>query len=331
MAIVADTFETYQTIGDREDLQDVIYTIDPMDTPCLSSFERVSATNVTHEWQTDDLDPAALNAVEESHETVFNPVSPTVRPHNQCQISEKNVVVSGTNEQVTKAGRGSEMAYQLARMSKSLKRDLEFTLTQDQMINLAPASEAARTLASIENWLGSLTRTPADATSVVTSSRASDGADPTVPVATGTPTVAVTDGTQRALLESYVKAVLQATWTNGGEASMLVAGPFNKRVISSFTGNSTRYDIGEDKRLVAAIDVYVSDYGSHRVVPNRFSRDRSLLCLDPSLWCVAYLRPFAQYPLAKTGDAEKRLLNVEWTLVAKNRGASGVVADLTTA
>jgi hypothetical protein len=148
----------------------------------------------------------------------------------------------------------------------------------------------------------------------------------------GTPdtTAAVTDGTARALLESMLKDVIQKVWVAGGDGTLIICGPFNKQTISTFSGNSTRFDKGEDKSLVAAIDVYVSDFGSHRIVPNRFSRGETVLVVTPSLWSVDYLRPFKQKPLAVTGDSEKRLMNVEYTLRCSNMNGSGAVSDLTT-
>ena len=324
MAVFPGSYETYTVIGDREDLSDVIYNIDPLDCPVMASIGRGDGSNITHEWQTDQLDTAAFNIVEEAHETAFVAIVPTVRPHNFMQISEKNVIVSATNEAVRKAGRGNEMAYAIARKGKSLKRDVEFTITQDQFL-AAGSSGTPRSLASIENWLG-----PASVGGASTSARAADGVDPTIPTTTGTPTVAVTDGTQRPLLESYLKLVIQGTWTNGGNATLIVSGAFNKSAVSTFTGNSTRYSMAQTMQLNAAIDLYVSDFGTHRVVADRFSRDRSLLVLDPTMWSIDYLRPFQQHEIAKTGDAEKRLLNTEYTLRASNHYASGVVADLTT-
>ncbi len=138
-----------------------------------------------------------------------------------------------------------------------------------------------------------------------------------------------TDGTQRALTESMLKSVLRQAWSSGGDPDFIMCGPFNKQVISTFTGNATRFDKSEDKRLVTAVDVYVSDFGSHSVYPNRFSRERTVHVLDPSMWSVQYLRSFRQWPLARTGDSEKRQLIVEYTLCSKNEAGSGVIADLT--
>lgn len=318
MAITAGTFETYSAIGQREDLSDVIYNIDPVERPLMSSIGRGTATAVLHEWQTDALDTAGFNVVEESHETVSPAVTPTVRPSNFCQISEKSVVISGTMEAVDKAGRGSELSYQLARLSKSLTRDMEFTVTQNQELDNG-GTTVARATASYECWISG----------TVASRGGGAAADPTF--TGGQPLLQPVDGTQRALLESMLKTVIQNVWVNGGTGELIVAGPFNKTVISAFSGNSTRFDKGEDKRLTAAIDILTTDFGDHRIVADRFSRDRSVLVVTPSLWSVDYLRPFAQIPLATIGDAQRRLLNVEFCLRSSNRIGSGVVADLTTA
>ena len=318
MAILGGSFETYEAIGLREDLSDVIYNIDPIETPFMSSVNRGTASATAHEWQTDVLETAAFNVVDEGNDAVFSEPTATVRPQNQCQISEKTVAISGTLEAVDKAGRKSEISYQLARLGKSLKRDCEFTVTQNQA-RVVGASGTPRALASFEVWIiGNL------------ADRGATGAD--AAFTAGTPDAAAqpTDGTQRALLETDMKSVISEIWDNGGDPSLIISGKFNKQVISSFSGNSTRFDKGEDKRLVTAITIYVSDFGDHRVVADRFSRDRTLLLITPSLWSIDYLRPFKQSPLAKTGDNEKRLINVEFTLRSSNNLGSGVVADLTT-
>lgn len=314
MAQPTNTFSTYDAIGIREDLADVIYNIAPMETPFQTMAGRGKAGQTYHEWQTDTLAAAATNQVIEGDEATLDAVVATARIGNYCQISDKTAVITGTEEVVNKAGRKSEMAYQLTKKSKELKRDQEFALTQNQA-SVAGDDTTARSLGSFESWI------------TTNDNRASDGSDGGFSAGI---VAAPTDGTQRALLESSMKSVLQACWTAGGDPTVLMPGPFNKTVISGFTGHSTRTDRGEDKRLVAAIDVYVSDFGTHRVVPNRFSRDRSLLVISPRLWSVDYLRGYRQHPLSKTGDTEKRQLLVEFTLRSSNEAGSGIVADLTT-
>lgn len=82
--------------------------------------------------------------------------------------------------------------------------------------------------------------------------------------------------------------------------------------------------------IIGAADVYVSDFGSVSVVPNRFQRERDAFVLDPEYASVAFLRPFQTVELAKTGDAEKRLITVEYGLKVNTEAAHGLAADLTT-
>ena len=309
----------YSVIGMREDLGPVVYNIDPIESPLMNSIARGTTTQTKHEWQTDILDAAGFNVRLESNAASFEVITPTVRPYNRLQISDKTLALSMTLQAVELAGRANELGYQLARLAKSLKRDCEFTISQNQAIVDGDAT-TARALASYECWITG-TNADRDATS---------GADASFTA--GTPTTAPTDSSAvRALQENMMTGVFQSVWTAGGDVNLVIAGPHNKRIISGFAGNSTRFDIGEDQRLTAAIAVYISDYGEHRIVASRFSRDRSLLCVDTEFWSMNFLRPFKETPLAKTGDAEQRLMNVEYTLCCYNKSASGVVADLSTA
>jgi len=311
MATIANTFLTFSAIGNREDLVDEIYNISPTDTPFQANIGKVKARAVLHEWQPDALAAAAANAQLEGDDIqTFAAVIPTTRVTNRCQISYKNVIVSGTQDAVSKAGRKKEMVYQLMKRSKELRRDIEFTLTNNQ-VPVTGNSTTPRQLRPLCGWY---------ATNVA---RGAGGAS-------GSTSTAATDGTQRALTESLVKSQIQAAWTQGGEPDLLMAGPFNKTVISAFTGNNTRTKDTSDKKLSAAIDVYVSDFGTHKVVANKFSRDRDLHILTSDLWAMASLRPIQTLDLDKTGDAEKGMVLCEYTLEARNEAGSAIVADLTT-
>jgi hypothetical protein len=314
MAQVTGTYSTYDAKGEREDLADIIYSISPTDTPFMSGIGKSKATAVFHEWQTDALAAAASDNYQiEGDEISFSAPSATTRIGNRTQISRKSVIVSGTLDSVSKAGRNNELAYQISKASKELKRDMETSLTANQ----APVTgddSTARRLAGIESWI----KTNSD-------KGGGSGADP------GTSgTNARTDGNQRAFTESQLKSVIKKCWDEGGDPSMIMLGSFNKQVLSGFTGGSTRFDPAENKRLVAAVDVYESDFGAMTVVPNRFSRSRSAYVLQPDMWGVAFLRDFQLMDLAKTGDATKQALLAEYTLVSKNEKASGGIFDLTT-
>ena len=312
MAQPTNTFDTYDSVGEREDLSDVIYSISPTDTPFISSAAKTRATAVLHEWQTDALAAASTsNAVIEGDEATLDAVSPTTRLSNSSQIMDKTVVITGTQEAVDKAGRASEIAYQIAKKAKELKRDMEATITGNQA-EVAGDASTARKLGSLGAWVAS------------NDDFGAGGASGSVG------NTARTDGTQRAFTEASLKTVIKNVWNAGGDPSMIMVGPFNKQKLSGFTGNSTRFDAGADATLYTSVDVYASDFGQLQVVPNRFSRDRDAYVLDMNYFAVAFLRDFTMHELSKTGDSEKRQLLVEATLESRNEGASGLVADLTT-
>jgi hypothetical protein len=332
-----DTVNTAPPLGLREDLSDIIYNISPTETPFMMMIGRGTAKSVLHEWQIDSLTAADTdNSHIEGDDVTFTEPAASIRVNNRAQISRKSVAISGTLETVDKAGRKSEMAYQLAKKAKELKRDMESILIAGRTgATKAPQAKAVRVtdqdgyLAPYETWMtvgdpGVQTQPQSRAT-VGTAGVGTATADKFMPTDAAQPV----DGTLRAFKEADLKEVIRECWTEGGDPSVIMVGPFNKQALSAFSGNTTRFDRSEDMRLVTAVDIYVSDYGEHRVVPNRFSRDRSALVITPRMWSVDYLRGFRQFALAKTGDAEKRALVVEYTLRASNPHASGIVADLT--
>jgi len=314
MAVLTGAFQTATAVGQREDLSDMIYMISPVETPFMTAAERGKASGVTHEWQTDSLAAAAANAQIEGDEVTFSVPAVTVRPKNYCQISYKTAAVTGTLDAVSKAGRKKELAYQITKRAKELKRDMELTCLQRQ----AGVAASPRALSGIENWY------------VTNVSRGATGASCAQTAGSPTAGAQVTDGTQRALTEALVKTVIQSVWTAGGDASLFLMAAGQKAAFSALAtlGNSTRFDKGEDKRVTGGIDYYVSDFGEHKLVPSRHTRGREIHMLTPGYFSVDYLRGFSQTPLAKTGDTEKRLLLCEWTLRVSNESAHGILADL---
>lgn len=319
MAQPTNTFDTYDAVGNREDLSDIIHNIAPTETPFWMSLPAgQKATAVRHEWQTDTLAAAtAANAVIEGDDATLEAVVPTVRLNNVCQISDKTVVITGTQDAVNKAGRAKELTYQVEKKGRELKRDVESAICQNGP-HLIGNSSTARRLAGFETWIHTnQSRGAGGAAAANTNDQPDNNAPPT-------------DGTQRAFSEANFKSVRQQIWTQGGDATLTIVGPFNKRAASAFTGNSTREIMAGEKKLVSAVDVYVDDYGTTTFAASRFSRDRSALLIDPEYWALSWLRPIATWPLAKTGDTEKRQILGEYTLEAREQKSSGIVADLTT-
>jgi hypothetical protein len=316
MALPTSTFTVYEAIGNREDLADDIYRIDPTDTPFISGVETTKATGVKHEWQTQALAAAVTtNAVLEGDDAVTDAATPTVRLFNYCQISDKVGRVSGTQQAVDHAGRDDEYAYQRMLKGLELKRDMESTLLTNKPA-VAGAAATARELASIGAWIA--TNDDFDATSG-TSPSPIDGSD------------ARNDSSAvRAFTEAQLKNVLQLCWTQGGKPDKIMVGGFNKQAFSTFTGRATPTEDVKSKKIVASVDAYESDFGTVKVVANRFMRGRDCLVLQMDMWGVSYLRKFVENELAKTGDSDRFQILSEYTLEARNEKASGGVFDLTT-
>lgn len=319
MAEPAGTFDTFASIGNREDLEDIIYDISPLETPFVTGVARMKANAVFHEWQTDVLAAAGSNQAIEGNDASVLTATPTVRLRNYTQILTKSVSVSGTQEAVNKAGRDSELAYQMAKRSKELKRDLEYASIRNQTSTAGTAGTSGRVMASVESWLTTYTS-------------AGTGTAQTTPGYSGGTVAAPTDSSVAGTVtEAMLKKVIATVWTNGGDPGTLMVGPLTKQKISgSFTGIATRYRMTPQGQadIISGVDLYVSDFGEHRLVPNRFMRDQNILVLDMEYWGIAYLRGFQSFDLAKTGDSIKRQILVEGTVVAKNPLASGKVVDI---
>jgi len=276
------TYQTYTSIGNREDLSDVIYNISPTETPFMSSIGKTKATATYHEWQTDSLAAAAANAVVEGDTASDITISPTTRVGNRTQISSKTIKISGTMEAINKAGRKSEKAYQLAKVSAEIKRDMEKALLSNTVASAGNAT-TARTLGGLQTWLNSnyVGGTNGTAGSLGTTARVS--------------------GTDAAFTETMLKTAVKSAFTNGGNPTVLMTTPTQKVNVSAFTGVAAqRYMATGDKptTIIGAADIYLSDFGTLSVVPNRFMTADSgdsgeqAFVLDPEYAAVAYLRPF---------------------------------------
>ena len=312
------TYQTYTAIGMREDLSDVIYNISPTDTPFMSTIGKTKATAVYHEWQTDSLAAAGLNVAVEGATASDATMSPTTRVGNRCQISQKTIKISNTLQAVDKAGRKSEKAYQLAKASAEIKRDMELTLLSNQVATNGDSS-TARALGGLQAWLST---TYSGGTSGVAGSGG---------------TTARTNGTNRTFTEAFLQTAVRGVYTAGGNPKILMVTPAHKQTVSAFAGIAAqRYmaPTNAPTTIIGAADVYLSDFGTLSVVPSRFmnstnSADDVAFVLDPEMAAVAYLRPFQTNELAVTGDNESTQLLAEFTLEVKNQAAHGIIADLT--
>ena len=321
MAIKTNTYTTFSAKGIREDLSNVISNISPEDTVFMSNIGSDSCSNTYFEWQQDALDAVdTTNAYVEGDDidsAGLQAATPTTRVGNYVQISRKSALVSGTLEAVDKAGRKREMALQMSKRSAELKRDMEAIMLSNQAA-AAGNSTTARKTGSLLAFIK---------TNV---SAGTGGANPSY---TSKPDATRTDGTQRAFSETLLKSALQSVWSAGGTPKICQMGPVNKQKASAFTGIAQiRYNTPANKpsQIVGSADIYVSDFGRVEFVTSRFQRERDVFILDPDMCKTTFLRPFHQVELAKTGDAEKRVIQAEWGLKVVNEAGIGLVADLTT-
>ena len=326
MAVNAATTTRFDQQGVRESLTDKIYDLSPMDTPLMTAIGRgKAATNTFEEWQTDELEDAEENAALDGDDAAYVTGSPTVRLGNYTQIFTKSVSVSGTAQAVNTAGRRNELLYQVDKRTREMKRDMERAISWNRA-SQAGSRATARKLAGFEAWIET------------NASRGTGGLDGGWTTSTKI-VAAATDATttnRRTFTEARFKEAIRSCWDATGESPPLaIVGSHNKQVASGFDGIATQYqqqsgNPGSSRgiAILGAADWYVSDFGKHRIVPSHRSRPRSALLVQPKHWEMRYLRPFKVVPLAKTGDADKKQLLAEATLVCFNEKSSGVVADL---
>ena len=316
MAQPTNTFDTYDAVGIREDLSDVVKNISPWETPFYSgirSGEKANSTLV--EWEVDELSSVdASNQVIEGDEATLDAISAPSKFNNRTQIFDKTAVVSGTSQAVVSAGGTVKMAYQIVKKTKELKRDIETRLLSNN-VRVTGNATTARELSGYECW--------------ITNGVIGTAGSPALP--TGDGSDAPTDASSGVVFtEARLKAVLALCYDDGGMPDSVYMGSFNKQVASGFTGHSSRTDKGEDKKLVAAIDVYVSDWGELKFVNSRFCRSRTVPVIQMDMWEIRALRPTRNWALAKTGDSDKRQILCELTLCALAPKSSGAVFDCTT-
>ena len=318
MAQPSNTLDSYDVKGIREDLENVIYDISPEETPFYSSLKKVKASNTYHEWQTDSLRSSAANAHIEGDDTVGEARTATTRLGNYTQIFKNAVIIPDTDEGLDKAGRAAEMAYQVLKIAKEQKLDIEKALFDNNKYEVGSAS-AARELAGCGAYVSSN----------VANIGGSGGANPTGSVPGNT---ARTDGTATVFSQADFDTVMQGIWEAGGNPDTVYLSAFQMNKALDFTGyNNQRSHIeATSKTVVKAVDIYVTPWGTVEFTPSRENRGRDVWIMDSDMWAVGVLRPTKNTELAKTGDSTKRQVLTELTLISKNEAASGLVADCTT-
>ena len=308
----ANTYDSYDMAnGIREDLSEIITNVDPDETPLYSRCKKVKVKNTYAEWLEDALRPSGDNKHVEGDDSTGTQRTQAARRGNYTQIFKDVVIVPDTDEGLNKAGRGKEIAYETLKAAKEQKLDIERALFLNNAY-VAGNSTTARELAGVPTWLTS---------NLANGNTASDP--------TGDGSDARGDGTQEAFTQARFDTVMQSIWNNGGKPNSVYLSSFQMNVALGFTGNNNqRSTIGaSDGKVANLLNVYMTPWGNVEFVPSRENRSRDVFIMQDDKWNIGVLRPMKNVALAKTGDATKRQITCELTLISRNEKASGAVYD----
>jgi hypothetical protein len=292
-------FKTYEAIGNREDLTDIIANISPTETPMLSRFGKAKASNTLHEWQTDALSSASGAGVVEGSDVETTALTATARVGSYTQISQRKFRVSNTTQAMNPAGRANEYTYQMSKALKELATDMELSLHDNT--GFSGNATAARTLKGVR---------AAVTTNLVT-------ADAT--------------GSTSALSRDQINTLLRTIWAQGGNPNAIYVNGRQKERIGALTTPITRNIDASTKRFTSVVNVYDSDYGQLDIILDRYATTTEVLALQENQFKVAYLRPVHSQPLPDNGGGPKGKVEAEYTLQYGNEKASGKITGLSAA
>jgi hypothetical protein len=296
---MATHVKTYDQIGIAEDVSDIISNISPTKVPFQQAIGKEKVNNTIFEWQEDSLRAVATNAQVEGADATDATFVPTVMRNNRTQILSETVKVSRTASRVKTYGRAKEMAYQLEKAAKQVKRDLEHSFVGDDEAATAGDASTARKMAGAQQLM-------LEADYIYTG-----------------------DGV--ALTEAKLLTALQQCFTNGSDPSRVMVTPSNSTVVADFAKASGRYrtlDTGKsDRTIVNVVDIYVSPFGTQKVQINRFLKTGDTLVFEPDMWAKCELDPWTRVPLAKSGDYDRQMIIGEFSLKHKNFKASALIRE----
>ena len=305
-------FRTYDQVGEKEDISDVISNISPTTTPFQSLLKTERVNNNLYQWQEDALAAVASNAQLEGFTASDVALTATTMRQNYTQIMSKTINISATADAVSTYGRAKETAYQLSKKSAELKREFEYHLVGIAQNANAGAAATARTFANaFGTYVGGDAVIHADTT-----------------VTTDSDTV--TAGNQAGpLTEANLLSVNQKMYEAGSEGKYIMVKPADALIIAGFAAAAGRErDFGAGKGIVNAVDLYVSPFGEQKVIINRFQKANECLVFDPAMWSLVVLRPFTRELLAKTGDNDRHMIVGEYSLKHKNVKGTGRITNL---
>jgi len=316
MPQIANSTGTYSSSRVREQLMDKIWNVSVSECPTLALVGKETVDGPFVEWLTDAFRAGASNKVEQG-----NTAAPTVRANqsrfsNRTQISEDVFAITGTQQGAEKAGGKDDVAYQETKSMMEVKKDVEFGFLQ----NTTAIAAASGTAPQSRGLLGFIATN--------TSIGGGVGANPNALTNT-----APVDGTQRTFTDTLLRDVLKLMFDNGapdmGDNLYALIPSAQRTAFDGFLAGQTRFDKAEDKTLTATLEVYIGPFGRVKAVNARHMRAREVFIINPSYVKLGTFRKMTATPLAKRGDADERMVNVEWTCIVNNERAHGAIRDLT--
>lgn len=343
----------------REDLMQKIYDISPEDRPLCDVTGSGDAGNTFKEWSTEQLESATPNnkRVDGSSSAGINDTVTGERVGNYHQIMTKTVRVSDRGRNSETLDSSDELIRQLMKRQRALRRDEEAAFTSKNIAIAGDGNNIAGQLAGVGGWIGIKIKDVAS----TTSDRGVGGADPLLTGNNsgggGFPSTIAAAGTKRALSEKAIKDMMREAYLNGGNPTMAMGTPACVEVLSDYlftssarvatlethaeAGNRTNNGTGGGKSgggitAQGSVNIFVTNYGTLELVPNRFQPEvapgvSDLYLIDPELWERCYLQGYETKELSRDGLAENREISLDASLVCLNAEGNGIVADIDTA
>lgn len=309
------TFTSATAIGAREDLSDVIYRIDPDETPLVSNAQKETTKGIFHEWQVQELAAAVdNNHVNEGSDYSYVNPAVTSRLGNHHQIAVQAASVSNTLDVVDKAGRDKETAMVKVLKGIEQRRDINKSLYKNE----ARSGSDPRKCAKLITWITNGDK-PSDMAFAT-----GDGSD-----------AADLSGTAAALTLAKIDAAMLAAYSDGGSPSMLLMSPTNKQNFSGLSGGSVATNqitmtAPKEASIIGSVSLYLSDFGELSVTVDRQCPNSEIYLIDTDYVCIGSLpgRMFSVSDVASTGDATKFAIVSEYTLIVKAPKSHAAVIGL---
>ena len=311
------TFTTSSAVGEREDLSDIIYRIDPSETPLFTAAAKETTSGVTTEWQVQELAAAVdTNHVNEGADYSYVNPTATTRLSNVHQIAAQAASVSNTLDVVDKAGRDRETAYVKVIKGLEQRRDIEKSLFKNE----AKSASDPRKTAKLLTWLTNGDK-PSDMGHAT-----GDGSD-----------TADLTGTARALTLAQIEAAIKEAYEDGGSPSLLLMSPANKVAFSGLSSGSVATNqitttAPQEAAIVGSVSMFLSDFGTVEAVVDRQAPNSEMYVIDTDYVAIGTLpgRNFAVSDVAATGDATKFAIITEYALIVRAPKAHAFIFGLNT-